>query len=260
LVGDLKHSFDAFLDEVVNSEASDFRQLLQADWAFTTERIADFYGDAWRPTQPSATLARSVADPEVHVGALTHPLLMARFAHHNVTSPIHRGVFLSRYILGRVIRPPQQAFNPLDEDLHPGLTTRQRIELQTSTKNCQACHQKINPLGFALENFDAVGQFRGSEKGKPIDSSGGYQPRLGDRVKFVGARQLGDYLAGSEDCHRAFIEAAFEHLAKQPIAAYGPETTESLLKIFRQSGYHIRQLIVEIATIVANEAVSQPGA
>jgi hypothetical protein len=205
-------------------------------------------------------LTRTTADPAIHVGALTHPLLMAHFAHHDVTSPIHRGVFLSRYILGRVIRPPQQAFNPLDEELHPKLTTRQRIELQTSSKNCQACHRKINALGFALENFNEVGRFRDAEEGQPIDARGSYQPRRGDRVEFTGARQLGDYLAGSEDCHRAFIEAAFEHMAKQPIAAYGPETTEHLLKTFRQSGYHIRQLIVEIATIVATEAVSQPGA
>ncbi len=263
LVSDLKQSLDAFLDQVVHSESSDFRQLLQADWSMTNDRIAQFYGDAWQPAQPTADatieLCKSVSNANLHVGVLTHPLLMSHFAYYQTTSPIHRGVFLSRYILGRVIRPPEASFTPLDASLHPDLTTRQRVELQTGEKNCQVCHQKINALGFALEHFDAVGRYRNTEGQRAIDATGSYQPREGAMVQFDSARALGDYLARSEDCQTAFVEAMFEHFVKQPIAAYGTKTSQDLIESFRASGYHIKELIIRIASIAAQPATVQPA-
>ena len=173
---------------------------------------------------------RSVNDADVHVGALTHPLLLSHLSYHRTSSPIHRGVFLTRYTLGRVLRPPNAAFTPLNPDLHPNLTTRQRVELQTGEVNCQVCHQKINSLGFALESFDATGRFRETERDQPIDAGGGYVTRAGEQIEFRGARELGDFLASSEDCHRAFVESAFEHFVKQPIAAFGSDVADRLTR------------------------------
>lgn len=262
LVADLHKSFDRFVDEVVQSETSDFRQLLQADWMYTNTRLADFYGPAWKPADPvdpaaaGESMRRSVSDSVVHVGVLTHPLLMSNLAYHRTTSPIHRGVFLTRHVLGRVLRPPNEAFSPLNPDLHPGLTTRQRVELQTGEVNCQVCHSKINAVGFALENFDATGAFQATENEKPIDASGSYITRDGETATFSGGRELGDFLAGNEDCHRAFVESAFEHFVKQPIAAYGADRSDRLTKHFQESGFSIRELIVSIATIVAEDAAN----
>lgn len=258
LISDLKKSLDVFLDDIVWSEASDFRQLLQADWALTSPRLSQYYGDAWQPKEElesDSQLVPSVSNPSVHVGALTHPLVMSNFAYHKTTSPIHRGVFLTRHIMGRVIRPPNAAFSPLNPDLHPGLTTRQRVELQTNEVNCQVCHSKINQMGFALENFDATGRFRLKENKQKIDSSGGYLATDGTKKSFNGARELGDYLANSEDCHRAFVEAAFEHFVKQPIAAYGPDTAANLTKQFQESGFNIRQLLVWIAMTASQHTI-----
>lgn len=256
LVADLRKSFDRFVDEVVQSETSDFRQLLQADWSYTTDRLAAFYGDAWKPTQPDQAMSRSVSDSRVHVGVLTHPLLMSNLAYHRTTSPIHRGVFLTRHVLGRVLRPPNAAFSPLNPDLHPGLTTRQRVELQTGEVSCQVCHSKINAVGFALENFDATGAYREREHDQPIDASGSYITRDGETKSFNGGRELGDFLAGNQDCHRAFVESAFEHFVKQPIAAFGADQSDRLTKQFQDSGFNVRELIVSIATIVAQDAAN----
>ncbi|TWU47240.1 PA14 domain protein [Rubripirellula tenax] len=270
LVGDLRQSFDRCIDEVLDSEDCDFRQLLQADWTYTTERLTKFYGQEWEPSdapgdsgEPKAEQAvanervvRSVRDAKVHVGLLTHPLLMSDLAYHRTTSPIHRGVFLTRHVLGRVLRPPNAAFSPINPDLHPGLTTRQRVELQTGEVNCQVCHVKINALGFALEHFDATGVYRDQENGKPIDAAGNYVTRTGDSVSFNGARELGDYLAGSPDCHRSFVESAFEHFVKQPIAAFGADRADELTRYFQDTDFNIHQLIVAIAVIAA-EAKSE---
>ncbi|MCP4886331.1 MAG: DUF1588 domain-containing protein [Planctomycetaceae bacterium] len=262
LVGDLRSSFDTFIDEVLWSEKSDFRQLLRDDWMFTNHRIEAFYGDAWKSSSESGSnspdsgggLNRSIRDSEVHVGLLTHPLLMSHLAYHETTSPIHRGVFLTRHVLGRVLRPPNEAFTPLNPALHPNLTTRQRVELQTGEVNCQVCHQTINSLGFAMENFDGVGRFRQQEQSQPIDARGSYRSRSGQVFAFEGARELGDFLASSEEVQRSIVEATFEHFVKQPITAYGDQLADQLTDSFRASDYNFRQLVVSIAVVVAQHS------
>ncbi len=116
-------------------------------------------------------LVDQFSDPEKRFGVLTHPLLTSGRSYFATTSPIHRGIFLTRNIFGRTIRPPNDAFAPLSPDLHPDLTTRERVALQTSDQNCQVCHARINGIGFVLENYDAVGRFRATERDKPIDAS-----------------------------------------------------------------------------------------
>ena len=254
LIYDLRCSLNAFLDDVVWGESSDFRQLFLADWGYTTDRMAEFYGDHWKPAESEGSrLRRTTANSNVRIGLINHPFLMSGLAYHDSTSPIHRGVFLIRYMLGRTLRPPADAFSPLSPDLHPDLTTRERVALQTSPDACQSCHIKINGLGFTLENFDAVGRYREEERGKPIDPTGMYTDRLDIQQNFANPHDLAHYLSTSEDSHRAFVNRAFQHFVKQPPAAYGADTLEKLTEKFRQSGYNIRDLIVEIATTAASE-------
>ena len=283
-IQDLKKSMNRFLLDFIESETSDFRQLLQADWRYTTKRLENYYGSAWRSdmakSQPEDSedtkkdqdiehdvaqiepvLTRSIRDREIHAGVLSHPLIMSNLAYHRTTSPIHRGVFLTRRTLGRVLRPPDDSFTPLSAELHPDLTTRERVQLQTGEINCQACHEQINSLGFAFEHFDATGRFRHKEKAKQINAAGSYTDRNGKRVEFNGARELADYLAQSEDCHQAFVEAAFEHFVKQPISAYGSETADKITHSFRDSGYNIRELLITIAVTASRQptaATTQP--
>jgi hypothetical protein len=176
---------------------------------------------------------------------------MASFAYTSTSSPIHRGVFVARSVLGRSLRPPPDAFTPLAPDLHPDLTTRDRVALQTSPESCMSCHSMINPLGFALESFDAVGRLRAEEKGKPIDATGWYQPPTGDSVEFSGVRDLAAFLVGSEETHAAFTQQLFQHMVKQPIHAFGPERLSELQKSFEANNFHIRKLVVEIVSVSA---------
>src|ERR1019366_6547921 len=119
---------------------------------------------------------------------LTHPFVLANYAYAATSSPIHRGVFLARNVLGVSLRPPPDAFTPLPPELHPDLSTRERITKQTRPKDCRSCHAIINPLGFTLEGFDAIGRLRDKENGKPIDASGSFVTRSGKTESFNGAR------------------------------------------------------------------------
>lgn len=176
---------------------------------------------------------------------------MATFAYTGSSSPIHRGVFLARNVLGQVLRPPPEAFTPLAAELHPELTTRERVALQTKPQACQSCHGVINPLGFTLENFDAVGRFRDKEKGRPIDVKGQYQTREGKAVSFTGLSDLAAFLAASEETHEAFVERMFHYLVKQPIRALGPQKRAELRRGFADNGYNMRMLAVAIAVEAA---------
>ena len=197
IASDLRTSLDLFLEDVLWGEASDFRQLLLADSLYLNGRLARIYGV---DLPPDAPFQKVTPEPGKRAGVLSHPYLMASFAYTATSSPIHRGVFLARSVLGRTLRPPPDAFTPLAPDLHPDLTTRDRVALQTSPESCLSCHSMINPLGFALENFDAVGRHRAEEKGKPVDATGSYQSpygrvggvRRGPRPRDLPGRQRGD--------------------------------------------------------------------
>lgn len=243
LISDLRTSLDKFLDEVVWSESSDYRQLLTADALPINDRIAKFYGIE----PPSGTEFTSVVvEPDSRAGLLSHPYLLSAFAYDRASSPIHRGVWLSRNVLGRVLSPPPIAVAPVPPEVHAGLTTRERTELQTEDAMCNRCHGMINSLGFALEHFDAVGRFRATENDKPVDAAGSYVTRTGETVQFNGVNELAQYLANSPEAHQAFVDRLFQHLVKQPIQAFGLERRDQIASAFESSGCSIRKAIVNM--------------
>ncbi len=254
LVSDLRSSLDRFLDDVIWSNESDYRKLFLANRAFTTRRLSEFYGEAWSMNaEGEQGLQLTKPNDQRHFGILSHPYLMSGLAYPDSTSPIHRGVFVIRHMLGRTLRPPNEAFTPLSPKLHPDLTTRQRVTLQTSPKNCQMCHSRINQLGFTLENFDAAGRYREKQLDRQIDASGSYTSRADREIEFGGPRDLAEFLAGDHDAHQAFVHRAFQHFVKQPPAAYGPETLDILTKRFEKNRFNIQELLVDIAVIAASE-------
>ncbi len=107
--------------------------------------------------------------------------------------------------MGRSLKPPSEAFTPLSPDLHPNLTTRERVVLQTKDDNCQACHIKINGLGFTLEISDAVGRYQTTERNKPIDPLGNYVSRDGEVIELRGVKDLANYLVIAKDAQQAFV-------------------------------------------------------
>ncbi|MEO8498771.1 MAG: DUF1585 domain-containing protein, partial [Planctomycetota bacterium] len=109
----------------------------------------------------------------------------------------------------------------------------------------------INPLGFSLEHYDAVGRFRKDERDRPVDATGFYQTLAGEKAEFNGARPLAEFLAGSSEVHAAFAERLFQYEVKQPVQAYGPNKREELRNLFAQHEFNINKLLVEIAKVAA---------
>ena len=253
VVNDLRTSLELWLDDLVWGSAPDFRRLLATDEVYLNGRLAGFYGQDLPPDAPFQKVNWNATWTDAdRSGILTHPYLLAHFAYTSTSSPIHRGVFLMRSILGRTLRPPPEAIAPLAPDLHAGLSTRQRFELQTSPKACVNCHSQINPLGFGLENFDAVGRFRRRDRAQEVDAVGSYEGPDGSTQPFQGARELGAILADSPETHSAFATQLFHQLVKQPIRAFGPTARADLTDSFRAHDFDLRKLVVEIVTVAAS--------
>ena len=251
VAADLRTSLELLLDDVLR-EGGDFRRLFTAEEVHLNGRLAPLYGVAL-PADAGFTAVR--LDEGRRGGVLSHPYLMSVLSYPASSSPIHRGVFLARSILGNVLKPPKQAIAPLAADQAPDLTTRERVAAQTAAVACQSCHTMINPLGFALEEFDALGRHRAVEPAggveKPINASGSYLPRAGSAAAFRGAGELGAYCATSRDAQEAFVQALFHALVKQPVRAWGPDTLDRLRDAFEAGGFDIRRLVVDIMEVAA---------
>lgn len=248
LIADLRTSLNLFLDEVVWSEGSDYRRLLLANDLFLNASLAKFYGLEW---QGGTGFERVALDAGHRAGVITHPYLLAAFAYPRSTSPIHRGVFLTRNIVGRGLNPPPMAVAFNDAEFDPNLTMREKVAELTRPQACQTCHSFINPLGFSLEHFDAVGRYRTTDNERPIDATGDYETVSGELIHLTRARDVAEYAARSNETRDAFIEQLFHHTVKQPLRAYGEDVAARLRESFQRSGGNIQKLLVEIAVIAA---------
>lgn len=256
-VSDLRTSLDLQLEGIFWSEPSDYRQIFQGDAFIANPTLARFYGA--EPADESGFQSVELKSQN-RAGVLTHPLLMADFAYTSESSPIHRGVFVARHLLGRTLNPPPDSFTPISPDLHPDLTTRERTQQQTAAETCQHCHAMINSLGFSLEHFDAAGRYQTVDRNKPIDTSGGYHPPGKEAVKFAGASDLAKYLAESTDAQKAFVDEMFHFTMKQPIRAYGDDTTKQIHDKFANKQFNMQELLVEIVATAAQHKTTLQGA
>ena len=248
VVMDLRTSLDLFAESIVWSEKSDYRQLLLGDTILMNERLAKFYG---QKVTPGAGFQPVKMDADQRAGVLTHPYVLATFSYTKSTSPIHRGVFLTRNILGRMLKPPPMAIAFMDDKFDPSFTMREKVTELTSKPACMSCHVTINPLGFSFERFDAVGRVRATDNKKPVDPVSDYTAADGSVLKLTGARDVGVHAAESQAGQAGFVRNLFHSLVKQPPAAYSPELVGRLTDKFRADNYHVRNLAVEVAVVAA---------
>jgi hypothetical protein len=252
VLADLRESLLEFIDQVVWTEKSDYRELLQADYLLLNERLGIFYG---QPIKGDA-FQRIAFDPKQRAGVVTHPYLLASMAYSRQTSPIHRGVFLTRNIVGMALKPPPMAVTFDESHFNPTLTMREKITELTRNNSCMSCHSTINPLGFSLENFDAIGRWRTKDNNKPVNAISEFADDQGQTIRLTGPRDIVNYVADNPAGHRAFIRHLFNHLIKQPIPAYGQNIIDLLQRNFAASDCNIQKLLVEIALIDAVDGVA----
>lgn len=193
---------DAALEESILFVSNIFREnrpltdLLDSDYLFINDTLAEYYGipwdgsDGWRKVQLEGEAKR-------RGGVSTMASVLIKTSYPRRTSPVLRGRWILEDILGARVPPPPPNVPALEEAGHgdDSLSLRQRLELHRKNPECASCHDRMDPLGFGLENFDAIGRWRVDDGGVPIDAEG----TLPSGDKFVGAQELKQVLLKRKD-------------------------------------------------------------
>ena len=167
----LRQETELFFDSVVREDRS-VRTFVKADYTFLNERLAKHYGI---PNVYGSRLRRVALSPESRRGGLLRQgSILSVTSYATRTSPVLRGVLVLRNILGAPPPSPPPNVPALDEStMAANLSMRERLAAHRSNAVCASCHRTIDPVGFSLENFNAVGQWRDREvEDQPVDASG----------------------------------------------------------------------------------------
>ena len=157
--------------ESIMREDRNVVDLMTADYTFLNERLAIHYGI---PGVRGDQFRRVTLADDARKGLLGKGSILLVTSHADRTSPVVRGKWILENLLGTPPPPPPQAVPPLkeNEEGNRPLTMRAKMEEHRANPVCASCHKVMDPIGFTLENFDAVGAWRARDAGEPIDASG----------------------------------------------------------------------------------------
>lgn len=166
-----------YLQDMLDSDASVAR-IIDSDFTFLNSRLADYYGIEGVTGDEMTKVALKPEDPRG--GLLTQGSILKVTANGTTTSPVLRGVWISERLLGVEVPPPPENVPAIEPDIRGAKTIREMLAKHKESANCASCHRKVDPPGFALENFDPSGRWRDQYltvakgrrgKGLPIDAS-----------------------------------------------------------------------------------------
>lgn len=226
----LRAGAEAFLDHVARQ--GKISDLFTAPFVFTNDTLAPYYGVA-KPGS-SAFVKVDLKDKTRASGMLTQGGILAGHAGFSSTSPTFRGKFVrEQFLCGTIPKAPPNV-NVMIGAADPTQTTREHYSEHIKNPQCVGCHSLMDPIGFAFEEFDAIGNRRTVENGKPIDATG---DAVGvDVGKFEGVNQLGERLASSEDATRCLATQWFRFSFGRLESAEDDATLDGLTKVVRDEG------------------------
>ena len=233
-----------FLASVVFDSEGTVRDLLTATHTFVNDELAAIYG--LQGTFDS-NFVEVELDPATRAGFLTKLGFLTRNATLTEPDPIHRGVFVNLSVICR----PLAALPSLPDNLMPvGDTNRERINSITGPGTCGAgCHSTIiNPIGFSLENYDAIGRYRTEDNGFPVDASSVYVFPDGRELVFDNAVELSQQLAETPDLHSCYMSHLMEYVYGRDLDHADQREIDMLTYRSLEQGRSIRDLVVDIAT------------
>lgn len=184
IAGEMKRESQLYFDHIFRENRS-VLEFIDSDYTFLNEKLARFYGIAGVKGRDFRKVS---LEGTPRGGILTHGSVLTITSHPNRTSPVKRGQFVLENILGTPPPPAPQNVPAFREDRGAKVegTLRQRFEAHRANPSCASCHAFLDPMGFALENYDAIGRWRDLDNRQPIDATG----KLLTGQQFNGAREL----------------------------------------------------------------------
>jgi hypothetical protein len=242
----MRQETQTFLEDLIYSggTAGTWPTAFQANYTFLNQELAAFYGvggvtgEQFRKVDISGTPRR---------GLLTQAGILAGPIHTNHENPVVRGSFVVQKLLCFPIPFPSGAIasKVTPPDPNSAATARQRFTQHSLDGVCRACHQHMDPVGYALENYDVIGQYRTQENGVDIDASG--QTELLGDVPFNGAVELSERIAASTDAQNCFatqwMSFGYGRTMQEDSEACSMHTVQNK---FAESGYNIKELLLAL--------------
>ena len=240
----MRQETETFLEHVIFDGEGTWPAALTADYTYVNEDLAKFYGIAG-VTGPE--FRKVSVDLSHRRGLLTQAGMVAGPLASDKGNPVTRGGFIVRKLLCQNIPLPTgdiaaMVKTPPDD---PTKTTRDRFMAHSTNPVCKGCHTNMDPVGFAFENYDPIGQWRDTEQNQPIDASGD-SPLLG---KFNGPAEFAQRMSESPVAQTCLASHWLNYAYGRKLPSAGSDAC-SVLSVqtkFKDSGYNVQKLLLSVA-------------
>jgi hypothetical protein len=236
---------ELFVGSILREDRS-VLDLLKADYTFLNERLAKHY----RIPNVFGSRFRRVALAQVHQrgGLLRQGSILTVTSYATRTSPVIRGNWILENLIGMPPKPPPPDVPVLDKNkVNAELSIRERLVAHRTNPACASCHERMDPIGFALENFDAVGRWREFEDGRVIDVAGG----LPDGSTFDGVAKLEDGLLDRPELFvRTLTEKLLIYALGRGMESYDAPAVRKIVAEAKLENYRISSIILGVTKSV----------
>ena len=239
---DLRHAMEgetmAFLGSFIRGDES-LAGMFDASFTFLNGRMAEYYGI---PGVSGADFVRVPVTPESHRGGLlSHASILTMTSVATRTSPVRRGEWVLSELLCSPPPPPPPDIPALTEGTKTG-TIRQRMEQHRKDPVCATCHSQMDPIGFALEHFDAIGRWRDLDEGLPIDASG----QLPGGEKIDGSIDLAKAIKADPRFASCSTRKLYAYALGRSPEPFDAQRIAALSKSFVDDNYRMKNLILNV--------------
>jgi hypothetical protein len=216
-----------------------FDQLLSAPFTYVDQRLAAHYGLV---TGDNPHFRQVALTGSKRGGLLTQGSILTLTSFPTRTSPVRRGKWVLEQLLCSAPPPPPPGVGGLIPPSVDAPTVRKRLEQHRADPFCYSCHSVMDPIGFGLESFDAVGRLRNEDNGHPVDASG----VLPDGREFSNTAGLVQALQDDPRFVRCFVQKMFTYAIGRSPTATDQEFLDDLVARFAEAGYRVPELIEEL--------------
>lgn len=233
------------------------RNFVDSDFTILNQRLADHYGIPGVKGHEEFRVVK-LPDDSVRGGILAHASVLKVTANGTATSPVVRGAWVLENLLGQPAPPPPPGVPAVDPDIRGATSIREQLDLHRSNASCNRCHARIDPPGFALEEFDPIGGHRGwyralgGKKGqRRVDKTNYYvgqdvdpAAELPDGRAFANFAEFRELLlADSEQVARALATKLLVYACGRPVTPADRESVDAVLEASKSSGHGLRSMI-----------------
>lgn len=246
----MRQETELFFEDIVHNNRS-ILDFLDSKTTFVNEKLAEFYGI---PGVTGTEFRKVSLDGTHRSGVLTQASVLTVSSYATRTSPVLRGKWVLENMLNSPIPPPPPNVPALDEE-KVGLDATIRMQMEAHRKNpmCASCHMKMDPIGFAFENFNAIGQWRDKDGKWTIDASG----KLPDGRAFVGAQQLEQiYTNNPEQFAECVTEKLMTYALGRGLERYDRPAVKAIVKNISADDYRFSDLVMQIVNSLPFEMES----